>query len=82
MENTQAIGVVDVMKSIQLPEVIYINGEPIPVPPAAQQSLWDAIDFFSSQGGPLQFVGQQLIDIFYDVLSYEVRELLISSESG
>jgi predicted RND superfamily exporter protein len=81
LENTQAIGVVDVMKSIQLPEEIVINGVPIQLPPVAQQSLWDAIEFFSQRGAAGQAIGNQLIDIFYDVLSYEVRELLISSES-
>ncbi len=83
VENTQAIGVVDVMKSIQLPEEIVINGQTVPVPPAAQQSLWDAIEFFSQSSVPgSDLIAANLIDIFYDVLSYEVRELLISTESG
>jgi predicted RND superfamily exporter protein len=81
MDNTQAIGVVDVMKSIQLPEEIEIGGFPVTLPPGAQVSLWDVIETLA-QGGPLaQQASDQLIDIFYDVLSYEVRELLISQES-
>ena len=82
LENTQAIGVVDVMKSIQLPEEFEVNGVPVAVPPGAQLSLWDAIDQLSQGGTLSQQAAQRLIDIFYDVLSYEVRELLISSESG
>jgi predicted RND superfamily exporter protein len=78
--NTQAMAVVDVMKSIQLPETIVIGGTPITLPPGAQISLWDMIENLQSvPGGPV--LAQQLIDIFYDVLSYEVRELLISSEN-
>jgi predicted RND superfamily exporter protein len=79
LENTQAIAVVDVMKSIKMPEEIELGGVPITLPPPAQVSLWAAIEWFSERG--VDVVAQQLIDIFYDVLSYEVRELLISSEN-
>jgi predicted RND superfamily exporter protein len=83
LDNTQAIGVVDVMKSISLPENLVLGGNPVSVPPAAQQSLWDAIEFFSESNVPgSDIIADNLIDIFYDVLSYEVRELLISTESG
>jgi len=81
VENTQAIGVVNIMDAVQLPEEVTVGGVPVTIPAGAQVSLWDAIDQLS-QGGPLQQqAAQQLIDIFYDVLSYEVRELLISQES-
>jgi predicted RND superfamily exporter protein len=82
VENTQAIAVVDVMKSVQLPESFVIGGVPVNIPPGAQVSLWDAIEQLQGTVGPLgPLASQQLIDIFYDVLSYEVRELLISSEN-
>jgi len=82
LENTQAIGVVDVMKSVQLPEESEIGGIPIPLPPGTP-SLWDAIEQLNAMPGPVgPLMAQQLIDIFYDVLSYEVRELLISTENG
>ncbi|MHC4780282.1 MAG: MMPL family transporter, partial [Planctomycetota bacterium] len=35
LENTQAIGVVDVMKSVQLPESFNIGGVPVNIPPGA-----------------------------------------------
>jgi predicted RND superfamily exporter protein len=82
VQDTQAIGVVDVMKSVQMPEEFEIGGIPIVLPPGAQVSMWDMIEQLNSMGAIGQAASQQLIDIFYDVLSYEVRELLISSENG
>ena len=79
--NTQAIAVVDVMKSIQLPEEFEIGGIPIQLPPGAQISLWDMIEQLQGMGAIGQAASQQFIDIFYDVLSYEIRELLISTEN-
>jgi predicted RND superfamily exporter protein len=80
--NTQGISVIDIMKSVSLPETIDVGGNPVPVPPPAQQSLWDAVVYFEEDSLlPIgDSISQQLIDIFYESLPYEVREMLITSE--
>jgi predicted RND superfamily exporter protein len=77
LDNTQGLSVVDIMKSVSLPSEIYIGGNPIPIPVPAQQSLWDIIE--TLEGGGFSGASQQLIDIFYESLPYEVREMLITT---
>ncbi len=82
LDNTQAISVVDIMKSVAVPPTVNVGGNDFPVPVPAQQSLWAAIVYFeedfplSSQG---ENVANRLIDVFYSSLPYEVREMLITS---
>jgi hypothetical protein len=79
VSDTQAISVITIMRTVAVPPVVEVGGViPVPIPPIAQKSLWDAIVWLSENNLPT--AAQYLIDTFYQALPGEPREMLISTE--
>jgi len=78
VKDTQGISVITIMKAVSVPATVEVAGFPVPVPPIAQKSLWDAVVWLNENGFP--GAAQQLVDTFYQALPVEVREMLITSE--
>ncbi len=77
IENTQGMSMVTIMDAVAMPDEIMIGGITIDT---RGMSYWDVVQLLFDMG--LNRAGQELIDMWYDVLSYEPREMLISTESG
>jgi len=76
VENTQAMSMTSIMTAVGMPDEITVGGITIGT---AGNSFWDAVQTLSGLGA--DNAAQLLIDMWYDVLSYEPREMLISTES-
>ncbi len=80
--DTQSMSIITIMDAIAVPPEITVLGRTYPIPAAAQGSLWDTIVFLEGSSLPgARTASQQLIDTFYDALPYELREMLVSTES-
>ena len=76
IENTQAMSMVSIMDAVAMPDEITLGGLTFGT---RGMSFWDAVQMLSGLGA--DNAAQLLIDLWYDVLSYEPREMLISTES-
>ncbi len=76
IENTQAMSMVGIMSSVSMPDEVTVGGITIGT---AGLSFWEVVQTLSDLGA--DNAAQLMIDMWYDVLSYEPREMLISTES-
>jgi predicted RND superfamily exporter protein len=74
IENTQGMSMVTIMDAVAMPDELVVGGLNIET---RGMSFWDVVQMLYGLG--LERAGQEFIDLWYDVLSYEPREMLIST---